>query len=71
MKKIFRTDVDLYLLKICVKFLEKVTRNKGVKEKKVNLCLNIFLWKFCHLYLKFGSTLSLSIRIMKEKNKNG
>ena len=34
MKKIFRTDVDLYLLKICVKFLEKVTRNKGVKDKK-------------------------------------
>ena len=27
-------DVDLYLLKICVKFLEKVTGNKGVKDKK-------------------------------------
>ena len=34
MKKIFHTDVDLYLLKICVKFFEKVTRNKGVKDKQ-------------------------------------
>ena len=34
MKKNFRTDVDLYLVKICAKFLEKATRNKGVEENK-------------------------------------
>ena len=26
--------VDHYLLKICTKYLEKVTRNKGVKDEK-------------------------------------
>ena len=31
----FRADIDLYLLKICAKFLEKVTRNKGVQDKKI------------------------------------
>ena len=32
--KNFRTGVNLYLLKICVTFLEKVTRNKRVEDKK-------------------------------------
>ena len=34
MKKIFSTNVNIYLLKMCGKFLEKVIRNKGVNEKK-------------------------------------
>ena len=34
-KKNFRIDVDLYFLKISAKFLEKVTENKGVKDKKI------------------------------------
>ena len=42
MKKVFHTDVDLYLLKICAKFLEKVDRNKGVKD--------ILSWKLRYLY---------------------
>ena len=32
-RKNFRTDVAIYL-KICDKFLEQVTRSKGVKDKK-------------------------------------
>ena len=35
MKKNFRTDADLYFLKISAKFLEKVAENKGVKDKKI------------------------------------
>ena len=34
-RKIFHADADLYLLDICTKFIEKVTRNKGLKDKKV------------------------------------
>ena len=34
-RRIFRTDVDLDLLKVCAKFLEKVTRNTGVKDEKI------------------------------------
>ena len=72
MKKIFHTDVDLYFLKPCIKCIEKVTRNKVIiRAKKVNLCLSILSWKFRHLYLTFGNTLSLIIGIIKEKNKIG
>ena len=57
-KKIFRTYVDLSLLKICAKFLGKVTREKQVRGKKKHLSINklsfdSFSFKFHHLCLCF------------------
>ena len=75
-KKIFRTDVDLYLLKIFDNFFGKVTSNEGVQVKKKSptyKSINILSLKFHHLYLKFQSTLSFLILTINEKetNKNG
>ena len=75
-KKIFRTDVDLYLLKIFDNFFGKVTSNEGVKVKKKSptyKSINILSLKFHHLYLKFQSKLSFLILTINEKetNKNG
>ena len=53
-RKIFPTCGDLYL-KICVKFLGNVTRNKTVKDKKLTYVWIYFHWSF----------------IIKEKNKMG
>lgn len=75
-KKIFHTDVDLYLLKIFDNFFGKVTSNERVKIKKrspIYKSMYILSLKFHHLYLKFQSTLSLLILTINEKetNKNG
>ena len=58
MKKISRAYADFSLLKINVKFLGKVTREKQVREKKNHLAINIisldfFSFKFGHLWLCF------------------
>ena len=71
-KKILRTYVDLSLLNTFAKFLGKVTKEKQVRGKKNYLSINklsfdLFSFKFRHLYLKFRSTLSLIMRIIKEK----
>lgn len=51
---------------MCAKFL-----GKELRTRKVNLCINILSSKLRHLskYLKFHSTLSLVIRIIKEKKE--
>ena len=54
MKENIKTYVDLSLLKICGKFLGKVTRKKQVRRKKNHLSINtlsldFFYFKFRHL----------------------
>ena len=53
------------------RFLEKVTRNKSVKGKKSQPMFKDTFMEVHHFNLKFGSTLSLIIRIIKVKNEDG
>ena len=67
MKKIFRIYVHLSLLKICAKFLGKVTKEKQVRGKKKHLSTFIQVPPFLFM---FRSTSSLIVQIIK-KNKHG
>ena len=53
MKKNIRTYVELSLLKICSKFLGKLTKEKQVRRKKSHLSINELSLKFRHLCLCF------------------
>ena len=75
LKDNFPYIVDLSLLKICAKFLGKIT-NKQVRDKRRppredHLSISKLLSKFYHLYIKSRSTLSLIMQIINGKNKNG
>ena len=55
--KIFPADVYLYLLKICAKFLGKLTRNQKVQGKKRPPMNKYTFIEVPNLYLKFWSTI--------------
>ena len=64
----FGRYVDLSLLKICAKLLGKVTLEKQ-EERKKHLSISKLSFKLRHLCL-YWSTLSLIMRIIKEKKIN-
>ena len=71
-KKIFRTYVELSLLKICPKFLGKVTRDKQFREKKKHLYMNqlsvdFFSFKSVIYTNKIWVKVLLIMRIIKAK----
>ena len=51
--------------------LKKYPEIEELRTRKFNLYLNTLSWKFRYLYLNFESRLWLTVRIIKEKNKNG
>ena len=56
---------------MCMKFIGKVTKFKGVMSRKRT---HIYVWAFLQvssLVLWFRSTLPLIIKIIKDKNKTG
>ena len=75
-KKIFRTYVELSLLKICPKFLGKVTRDKQFRENKKHLYMNqlsvdFFSFKSVIYTNKIWVKVLLIMRIIKAKTNIG
>ena len=64
-------DVDHFFLKMCAKFIGKVTKIKGVtSRRRPHICKWAFL-QVPSLILWFRSTLPLIMWIVKDSNKTG
>ena len=51
--KMFHIGLDLYLLTICTILLGKVEETRNIRAGENDLTINIFSFKFYHLYLGF------------------